>query len=170
MMDDVTGDPDPSASSRPTALHSGNAPGGFAVSAPEVYVVADHQDRSSARISGCPQNIGYTWLYHPRKSPNPMVDDDVRYQHWYFSTKIFRCLKKNSAVLLQLSSVENSARCYCVRGNRRTHSPALSKSLYQWTFRFSGGFWDRKSSILFFFGVIIKFIMVANFDTIIPNH
>lgn len=58
--DDVTEDPNPSASSRPTALHSGNAPGGFAVSAPEVYVVADHQDRSSARISGCPQNIGYT--------------------------------------------------------------------------------------------------------------
>jgi hypothetical protein len=25
-----------------------------------VYVVADHQDRSSARISGCPQDIGYT--------------------------------------------------------------------------------------------------------------
>ena len=87
-------------------------------------------------------------LYHPRKSQNPMVDDDFRYQHWYFSTKIFRCLKQSSAVLLQLSSVGNSARCYCVRGNRRTHSPALSKSLYQWTFRFSGGFWDLKSSIL----------------------
>ena len=75
--------------------------------------------------------------------------------------------------------MRDSARCYCVRGNRRTHSPAqVASRCINWTFRFSGGFWDLKSFTLgglhgftwYFGGVIIKFIMVANFDTIIPSH